>query len=138
MCQLPVLTGALLGMKATQLAHACWCLHVTFTRRRYVLPTALPQLPTRRAGVPDQWLVNVLSQATSRLRSHLGQPQRRALAARDAAEMLQLMTLESAPDDAAAAAATAAADLPGRQSGAEAWRQARGETGVCLCVMGRA
>lgn len=92
-----------------------------------MLPTALAQLPSRRSGVPDQWLTQVLTEATTRLRSHLGQPQRRALAARDVAEMLQLMTLESAPI-AAAAAQAAAADLPGRQSGAEAWRQARGET----------
>jgi hypothetical protein len=91
------------------------------------VPTALSQLPTRRAGVSDQWLTHVLTQATTRLRSHLGQPQRRALAVRDVTEMLQLMTL-----DGGATAAAAAADLPGRQSGAEAWRQARGETGEQL------
>lgn len=93
-----------------------------------MVPTALAQMPTRRGGVSDQWVIEVLSQATTRLRSHLGQPQRRALAARDVAELLQLMTLDSAPT-AVASAEAAAADLPGRQSGAEAWRQARGETG---------
>jgi hypothetical protein len=46
--------------------------------------------------------------------------------------MLQLMTL----DGGASAAAAAAADLPGRQSGAEAWRQARGETGEQLGTPG--
>lgn len=99
----------------------------TLLCRRYVVPTALSQLPTRRAGVSDQWLTHVLTQATTRLRSHLGQPQRRALAVRDVTEMLQLMTM-----DGGATAAAAAADLPSRQSGAEAWRQARGETGEQL------
>jgi hypothetical protein len=93
-----------------------------------VLPTALAQLSTRRGGVSDQWLAEELAQASTRLRSRLGQPQRRALAARDVAEMLQLITLDNAPT-AAASAQAAAADLPGRQSGAEAWRQARGEIG---------
>lgn len=68
-------------------------------------------------------MTQVLTQATTRLRSHLGPQQRRALAARDVAEMLQLLTLDGAPT-------AAAEDLPGRQSGAEAWRQARGETGA--------
>jgi hypothetical protein len=101
------------------------------TCRRYVLPTALPQLPARREGVPDHWLVQTLAQATSHLRSHLAQAQHRALAVRDSTEMLQLMSLESGTS--AAAAAAAVADLPGRQSGAEAWRQARGETGELGC-----
>lgn len=102
---------------------ASWHSHADVTRR-YVLPAALAQLSTRRGGVPDQWVMQVLTQATTRLRSSLSLQQRRALAARDVAEMLQLLTL-----DGAAGAEAAAADLPGRQSGAEAWRQARGETG---------
>jgi hypothetical protein len=46
------------------------------------------------------------------------------VALRDAAEALQLMSLEDSSSTAAAAA-----NLPGRQSGAETWRNARGETG---------
>jgi hypothetical protein len=42
----------------------------------------------------------------------------------DAAEALQLMSLEEASQPAASGAA-----LPGRQSGAAAWRNARGEAG---------
>jgi len=99
-----------------------------------VLPTALPQLSTRRAGVPEPWLIQLLQQLNTRMRLHLGQPQRRALAAREAIEALQLMSLQDGP--AAAAAVAAVADLPGRQSGAEAWRVARGETGKWLQLHG--
>lgn len=99
-----------------------------------MLPTALPQLSTRRAGVPEPWLIQLLQQLNTRMRLHLGQPQRRALAAREAIEALQLMSLQDGP--AAAAAVAAVADLPGRQSGAEAWRVARGETGKWLQLHG--
>lgn len=124
-CQMWVKCGAA-SDNSTCFTHCVLC-------RRYVLPTALPQLATRRAGVPEQWLEGVLQQATTRLRLHLAPRQRRALAARDAVELLQLMALDSNAQ-AAAAAEAAAADLPGRQSGAEAWRVARGETGVCVCL----
>jgi hypothetical protein len=50
------------------------------------------------------------------------------VALRDAAEALQLMSLEEGGTDAARSAAS----LPGRQSGAEAWRSARGEIGAAL------
>jgi hypothetical protein len=68
-------------------------------------------------------MLNINSQGISpAIRLHVIQ-----VALRDAAEALQLMSLEQ---DGAGAAQAAAAGLPGRQSGAEAWRSARGETGV--------
>jgi hypothetical protein len=52
------------------------------------------------------------------------------VALRDADEVLQLMSLEEGGADAAQAAAS----LPGRQSGAEAWRSARREAGDLWAV----
>jgi peptide-N4-(N-acetyl-beta-glucosaminyl)asparagine amidase len=78
--------------------------------------------------MPDLWLGQLLAKLTAARRAGLSTAQRNSLAARDVTEVLQLISLESDPAADAAAAAAAAA-LPGRQSGAEAWRQARGETG---------
>ena len=140
---LPYLPSFLVGVKSHPFATMVWwsashgmqapmlniCVCGVYCCRRYVLPTAFNQLAARRAGVSDQWLAAVLQQLNSKLRSRLGSPQRRALAARDMVECLQLLALGADGASAAQVAAAAAADLPGRQSGAEAWRAARGETG---------
>lgn len=94
---------------------------VTDVSRRYVAKPA--DLPARRTRVPEQWLTQTISGLTSQMRAGQDAQARRDLAVRDAAEVLQLMSLEGQ------AAAAAAADLPGRQSGSEAWRLARGEMG---------
>ncbi|KAF6256382.1 hypothetical protein COO60DRAFT_115705 [Scenedesmus sp. NREL 46B-D3] len=92
--------------------------------RRYVLqPQALPAL---RSQVPEAWLAATLARLNSPLRAAMDTNARREAALREAAEALQLMSFE---DDGSGAAAVAAANLPARQSGAQAWRSARGETG---------
>lgn len=89
--------------------------------RRYVVKPA--DLPSNRTRVPETWLTQTLAGLNTQLRAGLDDQTERTLAMQDAAEVLELMSLEHQQGDAAVA------DLPGRQSGSEAWRQARGETG---------
>ncbi|WIA31328.1 hypothetical protein OEZ86_002229 [Tetradesmus obliquus] len=95
---------------------------VTDVTRRYVVQPE--SLPSRRVQVPEAWLAATLARLSNPLRAALDTSTRREVAMRDAAEALQLMSLEDGGSTAAAAAS-----LPGRQSGAEAWRSARGEAG---------
>eukprot|EP00775_Hariotina_reticulata_P007406 gene7406-7615_t len=88
--------------------------------KRYVLQPAA--VKNRRHLAPEAWLSSTISRLSSELRAHLDMATRRRLATLDAAEALQLMSLE---DDSQ----QTVNGLPGRQSGAVAWRTARGESG---------
>lgn len=79
--------------------------------------------------MPGAWLTATLTRLSSPLRSGLDANMRRELGLRDAAEALHLMSLEDG-----AATTTSIANLPGRQSGTEAWRNARGEAGEAIVV----
>jgi hypothetical protein len=90
--------------------------------RRYTADFAA--VAPRRTLVSEAWLVKEFGVIGRRLRGRLDPAVARAAVARDLSEQLQLMTLGGG-------GRLALQPLPGRQSGAAEWRQARGEAGVC-------
>jgi hypothetical protein len=89
----------------------------------------------RRNKVSEQWLIEQLGVLSRQLRRQLPQQTQRQLLLQDLAEQMELFSLGcglSAPQAAGSGAGMTMQDgaqLPGRQSGAEDWKAARGESG---------
>ena len=90
----------------------------------------------RRSKVPEAWLIEQLGKLTRHLRRQLAAQEQRQLLLRDLAEQLELFTLGrelAAPAEVAGtnggSMVEGGEELPGRQSGAEEWKAARGEAG---------
>jgi len=82
------------------------------------------EMKTRRSAVPETWLARTCQFMTNKVRASMPQQQRTALVVRDLAETLQLAALS------AGVQGSRQENLPGRQSGSEAWRLSRGEMGA--------
>lgn len=82
-----------------------------------------PAAQLRRRRVREMWLAQHLGAMRAQLRQGLTAEKGQALQLRDLEEQLQLLRAGEG------ASAADVESLPGRQSGAEAWRTARGETG---------
>ncbi len=80
---------------------------------------------TRRRRVDERWLLQHLGAMCTHMRQGLEPGVLRQLQLRDLTEQMQLL----AAGQPAGSGAEAGGHLPGRQSGSEAWRAARGETG---------
>lgn len=103
--------------------------HSPAPHRRYVVDWSATQ--RRRQLVSDTWLAQHLGAVRQRLQRGLGlDPQQaRALQMQELQEQMQLMRCAIPGRDGGGGGGGAGEQLPGRQSGSEAWRSARGETG---------
>ena len=74
---------------------------------------------SRRRECNEQWLVDTIVRIRTNKQSHLGDERRRVLRDRTVRELVELMSPRTAGEG----------EGTGRESGSQAWRLARGETG---------